>query len=111
MGQIVMNQAAQASAPMEQTAQAATSAQTAQATQAGYTQQAAFGGHQLAQTAQQSAQRILTGVANNDRLILGDDGDVSGANYCFNSNPEAMAGNDTYLLDVARTRRSGKMVV
>ena len=55
MGQIVMNQAAQASAPMEQTAQAATSAQTAQATQAGYTQQAAFGGHQLAQTAQQSA--------------------------------------------------------
>ena len=55
MGQIVMNQAAQASAPMEQTAQAATSAQTAQATQAGYAQQAAFGGHQLAQTAQQSA--------------------------------------------------------
>jgi NAD(P)-dependent dehydrogenase (short-subunit alcohol dehydrogenase family) len=70
-----------------------------------------LGAPESAQTAQQSAQRILTGVANNDRLILGDDGDVSGANYCFNSNPEAMAGNDTYLLDVARTRRSGKMVV
>lgn len=70
-----------------------------------------LGAPESAQTAQQSAQRILTGVANNDRLILGDDGDVSGANYCFNSNPEAMAGNDTYLLDVARTRRSGRMVV
>jgi len=62
-----------------------------------------------AQTAAQSASRILEGVARRDRLVLGDDGDVSGATNCFN--PLAAEGNDAYLLDVARKRRSGEWVV
>jgi hypothetical protein len=32
-----------------------------------------------AQTPEQSARTILAGVANNERLVLGDEGDVSGA--------------------------------
>jgi len=59
----------------------------------------------FAQTAQQSASRILNGVVNNDRIILGDDGDVSGASYCFH--PQANKPNDEYLLNVARERRKG----
>ncbi len=64
-----------------------------------------------AQTALQSAQRILAGAAKNDRVILGDDGDVSGANQCFSTDPRIMAGLDDYLLNVARQRRGGKMAV
>lgn len=62
-----------------------------------------------AQTPEQSAQTILAGVAKNERLVLGDEGDVSGAKYCFH--PEAAKGNDEYLLNVARKRRSGEWVV
>ncbi|MFB3765136.1 MAG: SDR family NAD(P)-dependent oxidoreductase [Methanotrichaceae archaeon] len=62
-----------------------------------------------AQTAEQSASRILEGVARRERLVLGDDGDVQGATNCFN--PMAAEGMDAYLLDVARKRRSGKWVV
>ena len=62
-----------------------------------------------AQTAEQSASRVLEGVAKRDRLVLGDDGDVQGATYCFN--PLAAEGNDAYLLNVARKRRSGEWVV
>jgi len=62
-----------------------------------------------AQTPQQSASRILNGVANNDRLILGDDSDVSGATYCFS--PAAKKEVDEYLLNVARERRKGNVVV
>jgi short-subunit dehydrogenase len=62
-----------------------------------------------AQTPEQSARTILAGVANNERLVLGDEGDVSGAKYCFH--PEAAKGNDEYLLNVARKRRSGEWVV
>lgn len=62
-----------------------------------------------AQTAEQSASRILEGVARKDRLVLGDDGDVSGATNCFN--PLAAEGVDAYLLNVARKRRSGEWVV
>ncbi|MGA7965364.1 MAG: SDR family oxidoreductase [Gammaproteobacteria bacterium] len=62
-----------------------------------------------AQSAEQSAQTILAGVANNERLVLGDEGDVSGAKHCFN--PDAAKGNDDYLLNVARRRRSGEWVV
>lgn len=62
-----------------------------------------------AQTPEQSARTILAGVANNERLVLGDEGDVSGAKYCFH--PEAAKGNDDYLLNVARKRRSGEWVV
>jgi NAD(P)-dependent dehydrogenase (short-subunit alcohol dehydrogenase family) len=62
-----------------------------------------------AQTAEQSAKRILEGVARRDRLVLGDDADVEGATNCFN--PKAAEGMDAYLLDVARKRRSGEWVV
>lgn len=62
-----------------------------------------------AQTPEQSAQTILAGVARNERLVLGDEGDVSGAKCCFH--PEAAKGNDEYLLNVARRRRSGEWVV
>ena len=62
-----------------------------------------------AQSPQQSAQTILTGVAKNERLVLGDQGDVSGAKNCFN--PDAAAGMDDYLLNVARKRKKGEWVV
>ena len=57
------------------------------------------------QTPHQSASRILNGVANNDRIIFGDDSDVDGASFCFH--PEAAKGNDEYYLRVARERRKG----
>ncbi len=62
-----------------------------------------------AQSAEQSARTILAGVAKNERLVLGDAGDVSGAKNCFN--PEVAAGMDDYLLNVARKRRGGEWVV
>ncbi len=61
------------------------------------------------QSPEQSAKTILAGVAKNERLVLGDSGDVSGAKTCFH--PDAAAGNDEYLLNVARKRRSGEWVV
>jgi short-subunit dehydrogenase len=62
-----------------------------------------------AQSPEQSAQTILAGIARNERLVLGDEGDVSGAKTCFH--PEAAKGVDDYLLNVARKRRSGEWVV
>lgn len=62
-----------------------------------------------AQSPEQSAMNILAGVARNERLVLGDEGDVSGAKSCFN--PDYAAGVDDYLLNVARKRRSGEWVV
>ena len=62
-----------------------------------------------AQTAAQSASRILEGVAKRERLVLGDDADISGATNCFN--PLGAEGFDAYLLDNARRRRKGEMVV
>lgn len=62
-----------------------------------------------AQTPEQSARTVLAGVARNERLVLGDEGDLSGAKHCFH--PEAATGNDEYLLNVARKRRSGEWVV
>ncbi len=62
-----------------------------------------------AQSAEQSAQTILAGVAKNERLVLGDAADVSGAKTCFN--PDLAAGVDEYLLNVARKRRSGEWAV
>jgi len=62
-----------------------------------------------AQTAEQSASRILEGVARRERLVLGDDNDVGGATNCFN--PQAAEAMDAYLLNVARKRRSGEWVV
>jgi hypothetical protein len=48
-------------------------------------------------------------VAKNERLVLGDQGDILGAKTCFN--PDFAAGVDDYLLDVARRRRSGETAV
>ena len=62
-----------------------------------------------AQSAEQSAQTILAGVARNERLVLGDAADLSSAKYCFN--PDAAEKLDEYFLDVARKRASGQWVV
>jgi hypothetical protein len=62
-----------------------------------------------AQPPEQSARTILAGVAKNERLVLGDQGDLSGAQICFN--PNAAATVEDYLLNVARKRRSGEWVV
>ena len=62
-----------------------------------------------AQSAEQSANAILAGVAKNERLVLGDQDDVFGAKVCFS--PEAAASVDEYLLKVARKRRKGELVV
>ena len=62
-----------------------------------------------AQSAERSARTILDGVAKNQRLILGDEADVSGAKTCFH--PDAAEGVDGYLLNVARKRRAGGGVV
>jgi NAD(P)-dependent dehydrogenase (short-subunit alcohol dehydrogenase family) len=62
-----------------------------------------------AQTPEQSARTILAGVAENQRLVLSDAADVSGAKTCFA--PEAAAGVDEYLLEIARKRRQGHWVV
>jgi NAD(P)-dependent dehydrogenase (short-subunit alcohol dehydrogenase family) len=63
------------------------------------------------QSAERSAQTILAGVARNERLVLGDEGDATGATNGFNPNPDIAAGTDAYLLNVARKRRSGEWVV
>jgi len=62
---------------------------------------------ETAQTPHQSASRILNGVVNNDRLILGDDSDLEGANKCFDYAYRHEI--DAYYLEVARTRRGGKL--
>jgi len=62
-----------------------------------------------AQSAKQSAHTILAGVARNERLVLGDQADVSGAKQCFD--PDAAAAMDDYLLNVARKRRGGEWIV
>jgi NAD(P)-dependent dehydrogenase (short-subunit alcohol dehydrogenase family) len=59
-----------------------------------------------AQSPEQSARTILSGVAKNERLVLGDEGDASGARFCFN--PDAATDVDDYLLNVARKRRNGE---
>ncbi len=62
-----------------------------------------------AQSPEQSAQTILAGVAKNERLVLGDQADLSGAKTCFH--PDAALGNDEYLLNVARKRRTDEWTV
>ena len=62
-----------------------------------------------AQSPERAADAILTGVAQNQRLVLGDEQDASGAKHCFN--PESATGMDDYLLNVARKRRSGEWAV
>jgi NAD(P)-dependent dehydrogenase (short-subunit alcohol dehydrogenase family) len=62
-----------------------------------------------AQSSAQSALTILAGVAKNERLVLGDEGDISGAKTCFH--PDDAKEVDEYLMNVARKRRSGEWVV
>ncbi|MDD4080127.1 MAG: SDR family oxidoreductase [Eubacteriales bacterium] len=62
-----------------------------------------------AQTAQESARKILKGVAKNQRLILGDKGDEEGAPHCFD--PSMEEGLDDYFINVARVRRGGKLTI
>jgi len=62
-----------------------------------------------AQSPERSARTILTGVATNDRLVLGDEADTTGAKYCYH--PDAAKSTDDYLLNVARKRRSGEWAV
>ncbi|MGB6064313.1 MAG: SDR family NAD(P)-dependent oxidoreductase [Desulfomonilaceae bacterium] len=62
-----------------------------------------------AQSPEQSAQAILSGVAKNERLVLGDERDASGARSCFN--PDNAKFADDYLLNVARKRHSGEWAV
>jgi len=62
-----------------------------------------------AQSPEQSARTILSGVAKNERLVLGDEGDASGARSCFN--PENAESIDDHLLNVARRRRRGELAL
>ena len=62
-----------------------------------------------AQTPSKAAMAILEGAARNERLVLGDASDLSGATNAFN--PTAAEGMDRYLLDVARRRRRGERAV
>jgi NAD(P)-dependent dehydrogenase (short-subunit alcohol dehydrogenase family) len=62
-----------------------------------------------AQSPEQSARTILAGVARNERLVLGDQRDLSGAKICFN--PDHAAELEDYLLSVARRRKSGEWCV
>ena len=59
-----------------------------------------------AQSPRQSACRVLDGVANNVRIIYGDDADRNGASTCFH--PLAQTGIDEYLIPVTRARKEGK---
>ena len=62
-----------------------------------------------AQTPAESARKILAGVARNERLVMGDDGDARGARDGFD--PDQNAGKDQYFLNVARRRRAGEMAI
>lgn len=60
-----------------------------------------------AQTAEQSASKILEGVARRDRLVLGDYGDINAATNSFN--PLTAEFWDAHLLNAARKRRKGEV--
>jgi len=72
---------------------------------------AAAGGEtpKSAQSPHDSASRILHGVVNNDRVIFGDDNDVSGAKNSYNVKRQKIY--DNYLLRVAQERREGKTAI
>ncbi|MFV9472847.1 SDR family NAD(P)-dependent oxidoreductase [Advenella sp. RU8] len=61
------------------------------------------------QTPQQSAQQILAGVAENKRVIYGDDTDAAGSKSCIDVDCQDIP--DQYLLNIARQRRLGKIIV
>jgi NAD(P)-dependent dehydrogenase (short-subunit alcohol dehydrogenase family) len=60
-----------------------------------------------AQTAAQSASKILEGVARRERLVLGDYGDINAATNGFN--PLTAEFWDAHLLNVARRRKRGEV--
>jgi NAD(P)-dependent dehydrogenase (short-subunit alcohol dehydrogenase family) len=62
-----------------------------------------------AQSPEQSARTVLAGLARNERLVFGDEGDASGARICFH--PDSATDMDDYMLNVARKRRRGEWVV
>ena len=69
-----------------------------------------WGGGPIPDTAQsphQSASRILNGVVNNDRIILGDDADAEVFEKCCN--PSCQKEMDDMLLRIARERRKGNI--
>lgn len=68
-----------------------------------------IGAPEGAQTAEESARKVLKGAAENQRLILGDKGDEEGAPHCFD--PAIQDGLDSYFINVARVRRGGKLVI
>lgn len=55
---------------------------------------------------EESARRILEGIAKNERIVITTDQDRAGAVHAFH--PEAAEGVDAYLSDVARRRRKGE---
>jgi NAD(P)-dependent dehydrogenase (short-subunit alcohol dehydrogenase family) len=58
------------------------------------------------QTPKEAAGAILEGVADNRRIVLGDQQDVVSAKHCFD--PDNAAWFDEHLHDVAQKRRSGE---
>lgn len=60
-------------------------------------------------TPEESARGILKGVAANERIVIVTDADRSGAINAYN--PETAELTDQYLLNVARERRKGNMIV
>ncbi len=62
-----------------------------------------------AQTPQQSAQTILTGVCHNNRIIFGDIYDEAGSRNCFHVDHQDIP--EQYLLNIARARRKGKAIL
>lgn len=58
------------------------------------------------QSPEQSARTVLSGVAKNERLVFGDETDVTLGRSCFN--PDHAKDFDEYLLNVARKRRRGE---
>ena len=59
-----------------------------------------------AQSPQESASRILKGVVNNDRIIMGDDPDARVAKKCFD--PDKQDEMDQYSFGIAGARRRGE---
>jgi len=61
---------------------------------------------ECAQTPQQSASRILNGVVNNDRIIIGDDTDLAYSKKCFDYDKQEEM--DQFAVNIERARRRGE---
>uniref|UniRef100_A0A7C4RT79 SDR family oxidoreductase n=1 Tax=Desulfatirhabdium butyrativorans TaxID=340467 RepID=A0A7C4RT79_9BACT len=67
------------------------------------------GAPESAITPEASAHGILKGLAENERIVIVTKPDLDGAINAYR--PDVAKGMDEYLLNVARQRKSGKMVV